>query len=1766
MIDFGRGETAGSIYTTRIKTFMKKVLQLLARSVSKSSYDVAARYITCLEDTLFECLERWQDEKTRDQRKSRGPEDRGSQKRPRGNLPPAPKFDGDRKANPKCFKVWLGKVDSYVEIARKIIDDSEIGLRLHAALEGKAAEFLEDVPARTFGKVDGWRILLRVLQDKFDEPQVHKIGSAVKGFFKMQLGSGSCTMREAADALDKAHRDCRDTGLSMPDAVLIYWYFEHAGVSQERQANLLLRTNGEYNWKLMKQAIDVLYPNTLVGNRHYTHRPAGKGRGAHEAHTMDQQQTDEVPLPSWDASEEQLEGWLMDYDPVEMLADVEMNEGVPEDLTRELHHCFATHRENRQKLAKAVKARGFYVSGSSNAGKGKKGQKGSKGKKGKGSSKGGGKARGGMTLQELKAVTTCGDCEQVGHWRGDPECPKQRRGAHEAGRGDDHDPWDADWYDDADYQWDDGTWDEFQENQARAAHTATRPVQVKPTRAPPAPTSLSGRKLEPATSYRSSSATPADENQVKKMARKVEALRKKAKPDASPLSLGAVREELAKDNTSSSFVATEAVKTFIEDARVKSTYSRAPAAASVAEAIRHYDNDTYEEVGSAWTLLAGDKKQKAPDIEALRQPRRNFMTRRVGWTNVETIPDSDDEELLTEQQIHRHVSSLTRRAPTVQDGRCYITIDTACENTVCGSSILDLIVRRFLEDYHIVPKIETESERYCFGPGEPITSSTRVSLPIAVQGVAMVVNTSTIEQAPGRAPVPFLAGQDWLLFVKAIIDVGAGTFSMPDIGVTAPLLIDHTGHVVIAIDEFPDGKWPHGLNPKAIGYEGIVFDPYWADSSQPLDVDKIFVNEGPDPLAGREIYASDRFDRFESTKFESTKYHLKTSPNYFYEPNDDDFFSNQNLTRGPCTVKPDYWEFQFDKGMIIRHHCRPRSRLFSPTDDRSGPDPDTLSLDRVTVVKGLKDVVRDVWTPLEAQQELPFVYMGNKQALRAWQRLIMAIERLWMLLARWEGINLAIREFKHRSPALMGYMEAMMRQQQQMPATVPPATTKAAGQTAKALQSAYPLQIPHCPHEVASARRLGNAHGKFLECLDCGLLKKALPSDYTVPISKEKVPVYAYLHGYRQQPGAKATKFVLKPKEAAYYGNLADCYSLSSQQALEVSINDVVLKKKADPKAKSKTKPRQSSPKRSLATASKDEDDSWDKVMEVSDEEEDGAFEGILQEKLTNMGIELDYIPAEAHWQSGDVEAFNRAFRNVGNRLIDEFQVKGEQDMRLLGAQVAASLNDRVRMSGASANEWVFGRNPSFPADLLDFDGKAEALMGMDRDSQLRWRQSARSRADTLISEYRTNEALQKAVMRQSRPPRQRYEPGELVAFWRNIKKKKGKLVQPGWFRGTIIRPQKGSEEGKQSNYWITSNGRCVLVSLEQLRPAYGTELWPIAEDDLQWLEDNMPDGYYDERGDAPMLDDDQEIKHEAIQVPFYEPAGPEEKSEETLPPPQPPEVPAGHQQVPDQPAASSAPSDATQPHQSSHLHSRAPGTPISGLFKAHHERQQAQEPEAKRMRADEGLHQPRPHEIPVPDDEDFDMGLEPPPRPLHETDSVPDEQVSSVLAAALAEDKWHVSNDRVWLVRSHNKPRRRLFSPYEAMASPVNPHRLGQARQTKLKFVNTTFTYDPDSVKDQIVEDTWEKDKMQPDKGRAWVGKTRFRIACTTRKELKQLEKEIPWHLIPDEEREGYREALVKEWSVWLRYGAVVVLDLEASRYVEDHVDAARILNTRVL
>ena len=110
-------------------------------------------------------------------------------------------------------------------------------------------------------------------------------------------------------------------------------------------------------------------------------------------------------------------------------------------------------------------------------------------------------------------------------------------------------------------------------------------------------------------------------------------------------------------------------------------------------------------------------------------------------------------------------------------------------------------------------------------------------------------------------------------------------------------------------------------------------------------------------------------------------------------------------------------------------------------------------------------------------------------------------------------------------------------------------------------------------------------------------------------------------------------------------------------------------------------------------------------------------------------------------------------------------QLAGQDEMQTLGIIVSAAMNDKVRTSGASANQWLFGKSPQMPFDLLDREGQIEALQGQEPDEELRLRQHIRAQADMLISQYKIDHALRTAVNRKGRPSRLTYEPGELVAF-----------------------------------------------------------------------------------------------------------------------------------------------------------------------------------------------------------------------------------------------------------------------------------------------------------------------------------------------------------------------------------------------------------------
>lgn len=221
--------------------------------------------------------------------------------------------------------------------------------------------------------------------------------------------------------------------------------------------------------------------------------------------------------------------------------------------------------------------------------------------------------------------------------------------------------------------------------------------------------------------------------------------------------------------------------------------------------------------------------------------------------------------------------------------------------------------------------------------------------------------------------------------------------------------------------------------------------------------------------------------------------------------------------------------------------------------------------------------------------------MPRVKPLRAWQRVVYKM-MMWMdTAARWASSNAMIRELKHRGPALMGYMENILKEEKlesQIPATLPPSTTQAPGQTKRAITTGYPMHYTNCPHELESARRLGNCHGKFLECIQCGLVKKAFKEDYVLPITFEKVTIYGITHGLRDRPGGKIHPRIRDPEDSST--RLAACYSLSSRSAVEAPTN------KEDKTKHTKLETSLAVPTSSTRESSRD----WEKVNVISSDED----------------------------------------------------------------------------------------------------------------------------------------------------------------------------------------------------------------------------------------------------------------------------------------------------------------------------------------------------------------------------------------------------------------------------------------------------------------------------------------------------------------------------------------------------------------------------------
>ncbi|CAE7223119.1 LZTR1 [Symbiodinium necroappetens] len=206
----------------------------------------------------------------------------------------------------------------------------------------------------------------------------------------------------------------------------------------------------------------------------------------------------------------------------------------------------------------------------------------------------------------------------------------------------------------------------------------------------------------------------------------------------------------------------------------------------------------------------------------------------------------------------------------------------------------------------------------------------------------------------------------------------------------------------------------------------------------------------------------------------------------------------------------------------------------------------------------------------------------------------------------------------------------------------------------------------------------------------------------------------------------------------------------------------------------------------------------------------DTTFQGAFQERLRSRGVMVDYCPAEAHWQIGQVERQNAFLRTVLEKLVDTFAAAGVEDIRLLLAPALHAVNSMTLSRGRSAFQAVFGRVPRLPGGLFtDYN----SLTTTPTDDPAATAEIIRSEALKTICDMNVRQSFRRALLRKTQNT-----------------KGDGSLhdSSPGTPRPAA--PTKMA--------WVRSGTTTALVAVEQLRAATGFEAWLPTEPDVAALKD----------------------------------------------------------------------------------------------------------------------------------------------------------------------------------------------------------------------------------------------------------------------------------------------------------------------------------------
>ena len=270
----------------------------------------------------------------------------------------------------------------------------------------------------------------------------------------------------------------------------------------------------------------------------------------------------------------------------------------------------------------------------------------------------------------------------------------------------------------------------------------------------------------------------------------------------------------------------------------------------------------------------------------------------------------------------------------------------------------------------------------------------------------------------------------------------------------------------------------------------------------------------------------------------------------------------------------------------------------------------------------------------------------------------------------------------------------------------------------------------------------------------------------------------------------------------------------------------------------------------------------------------------ILDPARTNLGAPMT-VPAElegthvrpiaagAHWQLGKCESHGGWFNRVLEKLIDDY-IPQDQKGWLECVTHAHIKNQMLQVHGLSPCQFVFGRNPHIPQDLLNEPLSIVPATASITEEAIAKTQAMRTTARRTLIEMQDDRALRVALLARPRRPMS-FKAGDLVAYWRNQKWVQGQLQTGGQWYGVAVVAVVLGTVGR--NLVLIHRRQVIRCAPEQVRPATNEEKCLVATPEAELLGikdliesgnlrsrqylDLLPQAYPPQEGDVPPPESD---------------------------------------------------------------------------------------------------------------------------------------------------------------------------------------------------------------------------------------------------------------------------------------------------------------------